>query len=168
MVRFSRRRAVISAVGSVAYEWVSDILVPDGMDGFVHIDFLLLTQRGLLVLDLRDTAGVIFAGDSMDEWTVMTRARRYTFLNPQGALLDRIAAIRQIAADTPVEGCIAFTARAKFPKGRPKSVVMLDSLRVEYAPVDKASMAPAVAKFRPAWDRVRDSTRPSDLRRYRR
>jgi hypothetical protein len=98
----------------------------------------------------------------------MTRTRRYTFANPQGPLLDRIAVVKQLAGSTPVEGRIAFTSRSRFPKGRPKSVLMLDSLRVEYAPVDKAAMEPAVARFRPDWERVRDQTRPSDLRRYRR
>ena len=101
----------------------------------------------------------------MDEWTVMTRRRRFTFANPQGPLLDRIAAIKQLAGDTPVEGRIAFTSRSKFPKGRPKSVLMLDSLRVEYAPVDKNAMASAVARFRPGWESVKQIARPSDIAR---
>jgi hypothetical protein len=163
---YSARRAVLAAVQSVAYDSVADVLVSDGMDGLLHIDFLILTQRGILVLDLRETPGVIFGGDQMNEWTVMTRTRRYTFVNPQGPLLDRIAAVRQVAGDTPVEGRIAFTSRAKFPKGRPKSVLMLDSLKVEYAPVDKQSMEAAVSRYQGDWERVRRATRPSELRRY--
>jgi hypothetical protein len=42
---------------------------------------------------------------------------------------------------------------------------MLDSLRVEYAPVDKATMAAAVARFKPGWDRVKALAKPSDLAR---
>jgi hypothetical protein len=163
--RFLVRRGIRAIVDSVAYEFLSDVLITDGMEGYFHFDFLLLTQRGILVLDLREVPGVIFGGDQMDEWTVMTRTRRYTFGNPQGPLLDRIAAIKQIAGETPVEGRIAFTSRSKFPKGRPKSVLMLDSLRVEYAPVDKATMAASVASFRPSWDRVKAVAHPSDLAR---
>ncbi len=163
--RFMVRRSIRGTVNAVAYEFLADVLIPDGMEGFFHFDFLLLTQRGILVLDLREIPGVIFGGDQMDEWTVMTRRRRFTFANPQGPLLDRIAVIKQLAGDTPVEGRIAFTARSRFPKGRPKSVLMLDSLRVEYAPVDKGTMAAAVARYRPGWDRVRTSARPSDLAR---
>lgn len=163
--RFMVRRGIRATVNAVAYEFLADVLITDGMEGFFHFDFLLLTQRGILVLDLREIPGVIFGGDQMDEWTVMTRTRRFTFANPQGPLLDRIAAIKQLAGETPVEGRIAFTARSKFPKGRPKSVLMLDSLRVEYAPVDKATMAASVANFRPGWDRVKTSARPSDLAR---
>src|SRR5262245_33882295 len=163
--RFLVRRGIRATVDAVAYEFLSDVLITDGMEGFFHFDFLLLTQRGILVLDLREIPGVIFGGDQMDQWTVMTRTRRYTFANPQGPLLDRIAAIKQLAGETPVEGRIAFTSRSKFPKGRPKSVLMLDSLRVEYAPVDKATMAAAVARFRPGWENVKSSSRPSDLAR---
>jgi Nuclease-related domain len=163
---FTARRSVLAAVQSVAYDSVSDVLISDGMDGLLHLDFVVLTQRGILVLDLRETPGVIFGGDQMNEWTVITRTRRYTFANPQGALLDRIAAVRQVAGDTPVEGRIAFTSRARFPKGRPKSVLMLDSLKVEYAPVDKQSMEAAVAGYQADWERVRQATRPSELKRY--
>jgi hypothetical protein len=163
--RFIVRRGIRAIIESVAYDFVHDVLLTDGMDGYFHFDFLVLTQRGILVLDLREIPGVIFGGDQMDEWAVMTRTRRYTFANPQGPLLDRIAAVRQIAGDTPVEGRIAFTGRSKFPKGRPKSVLMLDSLRVEYAPVDKATMAAAVARFKPGWDRVKALAKPSDLAR---
>jgi Nuclease-related domain len=163
--RFLVRRSIRAIVDAVAYEFLADVLIPDGMEGFFHFDFLLLTQRGILVLDLREIPGVIFGGDQMDEWTVMTRRRRYTFANPQGPLLDRIAVIKQLAGETPVEGRIAFTARSRFPKGRPKSVLMLESLRVEYAPVDKGTMAAAVSRYRPGWDRVRENARPSDLAR---
>jgi hypothetical protein len=164
--RFSARRAVLAAVRSVAYDSVADVLIPDGMEGFLHIDFLILTQRGILVLDLREIPGVIFGGDQMNEWTVMTRRRRYTFANPQGPLLDRIAAVRLVAGETPVEGRIAFTGRAKFPKGRPKSVLLLESLKAEYAPVDKQTMQAAVARYQADWKRVREATRPSELKRY--
>lgn len=163
--RFMIRRGIRATVDAVAYEFLADVLITDGMEGHFHFDFLLLTQRGILVLDLREIPGVIFGGDQMDKWTVMTRTRRYTFANPQGPLLDRIAAIKQLAGDTPVEGRIAFTSRSKFPKGRPKSVLMLDSLRVEYAPVDKATMAASIVRFRPGWDRVKSIARPSDLAR---
>jgi len=163
--RFAWRRSLLNALRRVAYDVVRDVLLPDGMDGQVHVDFLLLTQRGILVLDLREIPGLIFGGDQMDQWTVMTRNRRYTFENPQGPLLDRIAAVKQIADDVPVEGRVLFTARSRFPKGRPKSVLMLDSIRAEYAPMDKALMQDLVSKFKPAWERLKASARPSDMAR---
>ena len=93
-----------------------NVMVPDGMDGHFHIDFLLLTQRGILIVDLRRVGGNIFGGDQMSEWAVMTRNRRFSFANPQQALYDRLAAVRMLAGDAPVEGRIVFTNRARFPE----------------------------------------------------
>ncbi len=163
--RRAMRRALLSALKGVAYDVVSDVLVPDGMDGHLHFDFLLLTQRGILILDLREIPGLVFGGDQMDRWTVMTRARRYTFVNPQGALLDRIAAVKQIAGEVPVEGRVLFTTRSRFPKGQPRSVLMLDSIKAEYAPVDKGAMQDTVKMYRPAWERLKANTTRSHLAR---
>jgi Nuclease-related domain len=163
--RYARRRALLNTLKGVAYDVVRDVLVPDGMEGHLHVDFLLLTQRGILILDLREIPGMVFGGDQMDQWTVITRRRRYTFLNPQGALLDRIAAVKQVAGEVPVEGRVLFTTRSRFPKGRPRSVLILDSLKAEYAPVDKGAMQDTVKTFHPAWERLKASTRPSNLAR---
>ncbi|HZF26609.1 MAG TPA: nuclease-related domain-containing protein [Steroidobacteraceae bacterium] len=163
--RIAERRALLAALKDASYDVIHDVLIPDGMDGRLHLDFLLLTQRGILVLDLREVPGMVFGGDQMNEWAVMTRRRRYSFSNPQGPLLDRVAAVRQMAGDTPVEGRVLFTARARFPKGRPKSVLMLDSLKLEYAPVDKGAMQSIVARFRPGWESVKSCLTPSDLAR---
>ena len=107
-------------------------LVPDGMGGGFHVDYLLLTLRGVVVIDLRDVRGNIFGGDQMAEWTVMDGPRRFTFTNPQSALYDRIAAVKAVAGDVPVEGRIVFTRRGKFPKGLPKWTLMVDALRAEF------------------------------------
>ena len=164
--RLAMRRELLKALKSVAYDLLRNVLVPDGMDGDLHVDFLLLTQQGILVLDLREIPGLVFGGDQMDQWTVMTRSSRYTFANPQGALLDRIAAVKLIVSDVPVEGRVLFTPRSRFPKGRPKSVLLLDSIKPEYAPADKQTMQDVVTKFRPSWERLKASTRKSDLGRW--
>ena len=69
----SRLNAAITAVGLDALQ---DVLVPDGMGGSLHVDFVLLTTRCVLVVDLRDVAGNIFGGDQMTEWTVMAAFSR--------------------------------------------------------------------------------------------
>jgi hypothetical protein len=159
--RFRARQRLIATVNRVGYETLMNVTVPDGMDGYYHLDFLLLTQRGILVIDLRKLGGNIFGGDQMSEWAVMTRKRRYSFGNPQQALYDRLAAVKQLAGDVPVEGRIVFTDRARFPKGMPKYVLMLESLAAEFAPVDMSTMAAHVEKFRAGWEQVRRHSSPS-------
>ena len=86
----------------------------------------------MLVLDTRRVTGLIFGGDQMSEWTVMARSRRYTFENPQPALYDRVAAVKALAGDIPVEGRLLFSNVGQFTKGKPKWVLMLDGLEVEF------------------------------------
>ncbi|MEP6547505.1 MAG: nuclease-related domain-containing protein [Gammaproteobacteria bacterium] len=160
--RRARRRALLARLGRVAFEAVHQILVPDGMGGFIHIDHLLLTPRGVLVLDTRRVAGLIFGGDQMSDWTVMGRGRRYTFDNPQPALYDRIAAVKALTGDVPVEGRLLFSNVGKFTKGKPKWVLMLDGIEVEFPVVDRGmKLAPAFASYGEAWSRLVSQLRPS-------
>jgi hypothetical protein len=159
--RRARRKALLSRLERVAYASVHQVQVPDGMGGFIHIDHLLLTPRGVLVLDTRRVAGLIFGGDQMSDWTVMGR-QRFTFDNPQPALYDRIAAVKAVVGDVPVEGRLLFSNVGKFTKGIPKYVMMLDGIEVEFPPVDRnAQSSTTFAKFAEAWGRLTAQLRPS-------
>jgi hypothetical protein len=157
------RAARALAVTSCGYDFLSDVLVPDGQDAPLHVDFLLLTARGVVVIDLRDIAGNIFGGDQMTKWTVMHRAQRYTFVNPQTSLYDRIAAVRAVAQELPVEGRIVFTNRGRFPKGLPRHTLMLDSLPSEFPASDREAMRVLLERWMPAWDGIKRAARPSTL-----
>ena len=160
--QYRARKALRAAVTGGASDHLVDVLVPDGMGGAgFHVDFLLLTARGIVVIDLRDVKGNIFGGDQMTEWTVMDGAQRFTFTNPQSALYDRIAAVKAIAGDVPVEGRIVFTRRGEFPKGLPKWTLMLDALRAEFATAEFEVPADAAAQFREGWQRLKDAVKPS-------
>jgi hypothetical protein len=159
--QFRARKALRAAVTGGSSEHLVDSLVPDGMGGGFHVDFLLLTMRGVVVIDLRDVKGNIFGGDQMAEWTVMDGAQRFTFTNPQSALYDRIAAVKAIAGDVPVEGRIVFTRRGKFPKGLPKWTVMLDALRGEFTAPDFEAPAESAAQYQEGWQRLKQAVRPS-------
>src|SRR5215469_8107453 len=158
---YRARKALHAAVIAGCADHLMDSLVPDGMGGSFHVDFLLLTLRGVVVIDLRDVKGNIFGGDQMADWTVMDGARRFTFTNPQSALYDRIAAVKAVAGDVPVEGRIVFTRRARFPKGVPKFTLMLDALRAEFPPADFEPHAEATAPLSDGWRRLKDTVKPS-------
>jgi len=157
------RKALVGAITAVASEHLMDVLVPDGMGGFFHADFLLLTARGVIVVDLRDVGGNVFGGDQMNEWTVMDGAHRHTFINPQSALYDRIAAVKALAGELPVEGRVVFTRRAKFPKGLPKWTLMIDSLASEFPMVDRAMLAGILERYGEDWSHVKASVAPSSM-----
>jgi hypothetical protein len=161
---YRARRQLTRSFEAVSAAVLRDILVPDGSGGQLHIDFLLLTGRGLLVVDYRDVDGIVFGGEHMREWAVMNGSKRSTFLNPLEALYDRIAAVRLLAGEAPVDGRIVFTGRSKFPKGRPPRVLHLDLLEAEFPPQAAGSTHPA-ERYRPSWDQLVAQAEPSPLAR---
>lgn len=164
--RHRARRALVARFETIAVEYLQDVLLPDGNGGWFHVDFLLWMPSGVLVVDLRDVVGLVFGSEQMTEWTVMQKTRRFTFANPLGPLYDRIAVVRQIAGEgVPVEGRVVFTDRGSFPKGHPPHVTRLASLTTEFAPIDRRAASPAADRFRDAWQRLRDASSPSPLRR---
>lgn len=156
-------RALLAKLQDVSVDLLRAVLVPDTSGGHIHCDFVLLTPGGLLVVDLRDVPGVIFGGRYMDEWTVMDGHQRRTFANPIEPLHDRVAAVKQLAGETPVEGRIVFTARGKFPKGLPPFATMLDALAGEFPPA-KGREAEA-EHWREGFEKLRAASKPSPLAR---
>jgi Nuclease-related domain len=159
--RRARRKSLLARLERVAFEAAHQVLVPDGMGGFIHIDHILLTHRGVLVLDTRRVPGLIFGGDQMSDWTVMGRGHRFTFDNPQPALYDRMAAVKAIVGDIPVEGRLLFSNVGKFTKGIPKWVMMLDGIEVEFPPMAADRSSPLYAEFKAGWDKLLGQLRPS-------
>jgi hypothetical protein len=162
--RFRARKQLARSFESVSAAVLRDVLIPDGSGGQLHIDFLLLTARGLLVVDYRDVEGIVFGGEHMREWAVMNGSERSTFLNPLEALYDRIAAVRLLAGEVPVDGRVVFTSRSKFPKGRPPRVLRLDLLEGEYPAAVPGAPHPA-ERWRAAWEQLAAQAEPSPLGR---
>lgn len=160
-------RARLRAIESVAYASLRDVVLPDGNGGELHIDFLLLTARGLLVADLREVRGTIFGGETMNQWVVMDGARRHTLGNPLEPLYDRVAAVKSLAGEAPVEGRVIFAGGGRFAKGRPPGVTMLESLAAEFPPADRAAGSAAADLWRPAWEAVSGAAVPSPVARHR-
>lgn len=164
--RHRARRALLDRIESVAAEYLQDVVLPDGAGGWFHVDFLLLTGMGLVVVELRDMPGLIFGSEQMTEWTVMQKNRRFTFPNPLGPLYDRMAVVRALVGENvPVEGRVVFTDRGSFPKGHPRPVTRLASLATEIPPLGIAGREDLLARLAPAWAQVKAAASPSPLKR---
>lgn len=162
-----RRRAagdrLQRVLDEIGYDRVDGILIPNGDEGEIQIDHLLLTARGLLIVDIKDVAGVVFGSDKMEQWTVISNERRFTFTNPQPALYDRIAAVRQIVRQVPVEGRLVFLDGAEFTKGVPEFVSGLDELQADFGEPDKAAGKFKIEAFKPHWDLIRKAALGSQV-----
>jgi hypothetical protein len=109
------RLGLLAAVTSGAFEYLQDVLVPDGQGMMLHVDFLLLTSRGAMVIDMRDIAGNIFGGDQMTDWTVMHRSARFTFGNPQARCMT--SAVRRAGAGAASRRAHRVRDARPFPQG---------------------------------------------------
>jgi len=156
------RKAIDNVISSVAYDELRNVLLPTGTGDQIHVHYLLLTQHGLLVIDLFDVQGVVFAGDKMMQWSVFGPKRHFTFTNPLPMLEERVSAVRHLAGNVPVVGRVVFSMRGEFPKGRPDAVLRLDALHDEFPVVDRAQGGVAAA-LAPVWDRIKQAAQPNPL-----
>lgn len=160
--RRARRRVDLdAAVRAVAIRSEHRVLVPNGMGGDIEIEHLLLTAEGVVVVDTKHFEGTIFGSDLMDEWTVIDKHRRSTFANPQHTLYDRVAAVRRLVRDVPVQGYVLFPPLANFSKGRPRDVILPDELVAHYRRPDPHDVERAREAFGVHWQQVVAALKPT-------
>jgi MYXO-CTERM domain-containing protein len=81
-----------SVLKAIAISSQTDVTLPDTNQGKIHLEHLIFTAKGLLVLDVKNISGVVFGSDAIEEWTTIDNARRFTFRNPQpGGGLRRLS-----------------------------------------------------------------------------
>lgn len=141
-----------NVLNDIAYERVDGLVIPNVDEGEIQIDHLLLTAQGLVIIDIKEVHGAVFGSDKMQDWTVISNDRRFTFTNPQPALFDRIAAVRHIVRQVPVAGRILFLDGAEFTKGVPGLVSTLQQLHDEFGDTDKSAAKIKIEAFRQHWE----------------
>ena len=76
------RHAIDNVISSVAYDELRNVLLPIGAAEQIHVNYLLLTQKGLLLIDLFDVHGMVFAGEKMEQWSIFGPKRHFMISNP--------------------------------------------------------------------------------------
>ena len=156
MLRLGKVSSLSRICDAVSMEIFQNIQIEDGVGGFIQVDSLLLTARGLVVLDIKEVSGTVFGADEIDEWTVMHQNQRLSFMNPQHTLDYRLIAVRQLARGLSVFGHILFPNEAKFNKGRPKYVILADEFLERYKKPERLELERLLAAYYPYWDKIRD------------
>ena len=157
----SKRSSIAEVLAAIAVDRLEDVVVDDGLGGEIHLEHLLLTANGVLVINVKHYEGAIFAGERLDQWTAIGAAGRSTFLNPLPNLYDRVAAVRRLVRDIDVRGLVVFPSEADFSKGRPADVLLPDDLRTAYAKPDRTELGRLSEAFEPHWDKIREAVRPA-------
>lgn len=151
--RSAQSRALKRTIRNISTEYQSELVIPDGMDGEIQLQHVLLTALGILVIDLKRADGPVFAGEKLDQWTVMEGAERFKFKSPLAALRARTAAVRAVARDVPVHGRVVFLGNPEFVGGRPELVVTLAELEQEFAQPSRRN-SESISAFHASWEQI--------------
>jgi len=131
------QRQVSQVLESIGVSYIQDIILPDGIEGYTYIDYLLLTPKGIVVLDINLSQGHLFGGESVDEWTQVVNKKTYKFRNPLYDNQTKCQAVRwnisnnisdNTNEDLETHGWIAFSSAGNFPRGIPDNISMIKDL----------------------------------------
>jgi hypothetical protein len=155
-LRQRRRRDIDRRLRDACRGVLANFVIPDGNGAEIQVQYALLTARGILIIDIKDVEGHVFGSEAMQDWTVIADDRRFTFANPQPGLWDRVAAVKRLTPEIPVIGFVGFTGRARFTKGQPRSVTLLEPLLQELEK-EASSARTSVEGYLTAWERLRQA-----------
>lgn len=158
LIVLRRRRSTLGQLlHRIAWERLTDVVIPDEVEGEIHLDHALLTPRGILVLELRHASGTLFWGEQLESWTVLDGARRTVLKNPLPGLKARQQAVRNITRGAPVDGRVLLVGKVSISGGIPPGVVLQEDLVTEFP---ARGREPPPARLRDAWQLLADVARP--------
>jgi len=120
-----RIRRAVSRLGSRLHR---DLLVPDGLDGYVAADYVVLTHKGILVVKVNHYDGNIFGGSDTEQWSQVVRGASHRFDNPLHDIRLICATLRSQIPNTPISGIVLFAGDCRFPKDKPSGACLLKEL----------------------------------------
>ncbi len=153
-----RERLLRRTIRQISKDRLHDLVVPDGVEGEIQIDTVLLTAHGLLVLEIKRVDGKVFGGDRLDAWTAIAKERRVRFTNPVALMQKRVIALRALFRDVPVDGRVVFVGDVELGGDLPAQVTTVAGLRDEFAAGPAPQTGTQVDAWYPQWDELRRSS----------
>jgi MYXO-CTERM domain-containing protein len=152
-----RRRRLDYLLRRIAWAQLADVIIPDEVDGEIHLDLALLTARGILVLEVRRVSGTLFWGHQLEQWTVLDGAQRTVLKNPLPGMRARRHAVHAIAPRVPVDGRVLLVGEVRVSGEMPPGVVLPEDLVTEYPARGRTPPPPPLKE---AWDALATAARP--------
>lgn len=116
-------------INKISKHSLRNVIVPDAVEGASLIDWVILTPEGILILNIMNYRGMIFASENIHQWTQVVARRSYTFENPLQQLDIDVVTIKTLAPGINVKGYVVFDYDSHFPKGRPKNVTTIGEIK---------------------------------------
>jgi len=154
MLLYKRTPTFKRTIKKISSEYQRDVVVPDGLDGFIELEYLLLTPHGLLVLDYRDVKGTIFPGEHLEQWPIMQEGRRTSINNPYATMKHRVTAVRGLVQDVPVEGFLIFPDDIEFGSKPLEGVLKVSELYERFNQKNISNREQLISSFKPRFNEV--------------
>jgi len=119
IISWLRLQKLIKRTGWMQLE---NVYLPDGMDGNLYIEHLILQDDSILVLSIKPYRGNIFAAEKIEQWTQVVSNHSYKFPNPLFQLEADLQCLHGAFPKTDFKGLVVFTGSCTFPKGKPEGV----------------------------------------------
>lgn len=140
---------------------LSDLII-EATDGtLTQIDHVILTARGIVAIEVKNYAGVIFGTASDRQWTQIIGRQRFRFQNPLRQNFKHTEAVRRLIR-APVGTLVVFVGGARFPNGMPDKVLTLGQFNPHLAALGLPHEGDQQA---PAWQRLKEAAQQGRSRK---
>ncbi|WP_455202768.1 nuclease-related domain-containing protein [Kaarinaea lacus] len=156
IVRYLRNTAQDRRIKKIIKEqseaFAKDLILSDGMYGYLFIDYLILMKGKIIAMDVHHMGGYIFGAEQIEEWAQVVSSKSHKFKNPLYRVRLIVQQIKQLVNETDIEPHVLFGAEASFPKGVPEGVMRFDTFHEELGQLNKNDyMAESMSK---TWDEL--------------
>lgn len=112
------------------FHLLNNITLPFG-DGTTQTDHILVSTKGIFVIEVKHYSGWIFANEKSKQWTQVIYRVKNKFQNPLRQNYKHLKAVQELLDFLPaknIHSLVVFTGSAKFKTVMPKGVVFLQQL----------------------------------------
>ncbi|MBU1187982.1 MAG: NERD domain-containing protein [Gammaproteobacteria bacterium] len=100
-----------------------DVILTNSRGGLTQIDHLLLTARGIEVIETKHYAGSIRGRANDKTWSQRLGRKTFSFQNPLHQNHGHVQAVKALLGETvPVNNVVVFGAAARFTHAQPSNV----------------------------------------------
>ena len=124
-------RKISQTIRTIGSAHIEDVIIPDEIDGYVTVDYCVLTSNGIVAILMQNYTGNLFGGDVIDSWTQVYNHKSYQFDNPLRHREKCLIALQEYMPHVPVMVQVVFADSGYFPKGKPSHVSMLSDLQTD-------------------------------------
>ena len=127
----SEDRRIEKIIKEESEAYTKDVVVSDGMYGYLFADYLILMRGKIIALDVQQMAGYIFGADQIEQWAQVQNSKSSKFKNPLYRVRLLAQQITQLVKDVDIEARVLFGSTSSFPKGVPDGVFRFDTFKHE-------------------------------------